>query len=642
MKHTYLIQLIISFFLSYIFTSTSIFAQAPSQSDAVMLQGFYWDSNSTTSWSKLHRISGEISGNFDIVWLPPSAFSSGGTGYMPKQWSNQNSDWGSAGQLKTLIEALKANNCRTMADVVVNHRDGKSSWVDFYEDDFGSYGKFQLTKKHICRNDEAVTKGHLSASEAGNTDTGDNFDGTRDLDHTNSYVQDAIKAYLKWMKGELKYDGWRYDMVKGFGASYIKDYNVAGNAYMSVGEYWDGNYDAVWAWIKGTGQTSTAFDFPMKYAALNNGLAGNNYSAMAWSDNGTQRPAGLIHSPQSRRYAVTFVDNHDTYRDGSKYIGDVLKANAFILSSPGIPCVFYPHWNANKAAINGMIKARKSIGLHNESVVEVQNTNGYYKAYSIGKCGEMLTYIGSSNSSWSSDAPSGGGWTLATSGSGWAMYTKLSSTSCADEHQAGLDNGSDPEPQPTFTSATITATVPTSWTNPKIHVWNSQSASEEQITKAAWPGDAMTKVEANKYTITLSEFSPTNEIGIVINNGAATSALQTIDVFATTANSCWILSSTAIAGGKYDATEDTSCQPTGLNTPKQTSISVYPNPVSDFLTIKNTEKEINQIKLLSLSGQEILSTKETILNVSNFNNGVYLLQIHFSDNSTAFSKIIKQ
>ena len=535
--------------------SFNLFSQAPSQSDAVMLQGFYWDSNATTSWQQLYKISGDISGNFDIVWLPPSAYSSGGTGYMPKQWSNQTSSWGPRYELVRLIEALKANNCRSMADIVVNHRDTKSSWIDFFQDDFGAYGSFQFTTNVICRNDEAVSKGFLSESQAGDWDTGDNFDGTRDLDHKNAYVKSAINAYMKWMKNEMNYDGWRYDMVKGFSGSYISEYNASGGAYMSVGEYWDQSYDNVWGWINATGNTCTAFDFPMKYAALNNGLAAGNYASMAWMDGTTRRPAGLAHSPQSRKYSVTFVDNHDTYRDGSKYSGNVQQANAFILSSPGIPCVFYPHWRDNKDAINAMIKARKSVGLHNESNVEVQNTDGFYKAYSVGTCGSMLTYIGPSEDTWAHDVPTGGGWAKACSGDGWAMYTNVTNTSCAAEHQTGIDNGINPNPAP-FTSVTITVEVPASWTNVKIHVWNKGVAGSPQITSAPWPGDAMTNIGSNRYTISLSGFASTTEVGIVFNNGGS---LQTIDLSTSKTESCWIVGQSATVGGKYDAEEISGC-----------------------------------------------------------------------------------
>ena len=46
--------------------------------------------------------------------------------------------------------------------------------------------------------------------------------------------------------------GWRYDLVKGYLGCYTKMYNEAGAGYMSVGEYWDGDYNKVVNWINAT------------------------------------------------------------------------------------------------------------------------------------------------------------------------------------------------------------------------------------------------------------------------------------------------------------------------------------------------------------------------------------------------------
>ena len=76
----------------------------PTESEDVMLQAFYWDSNSLTKygrtkWIDLVKDSVAIAANFDLIWLPPSATSSGGVGYIPCDMTNQSSDWG---QRKTL------------------------------------------------------------------------------------------------------------------------------------------------------------------------------------------------------------------------------------------------------------------------------------------------------------------------------------------------------------------------------------------------------------------------------------------------------------------------------------------------------------------------------------------------------------
>ena len=119
-------------------------SSVPSACPDVMLQGFYWDSNQDkyygcTRWWNLQKEAEEISSYFDLIWLPPSAMSSGGVGYHPKQYSNQNSDWGQRGELEYLIKQLHDGGTKVIADMVINHIDSKEGWCSFYDQDFWEY-----------------------------------------------------------------------------------------------------------------------------------------------------------------------------------------------------------------------------------------------------------------------------------------------------------------------------------------------------------------------------------------------------------------------------------------------------------------------------------------------------------------------
>ena len=406
-----------------------LWAQAPAESEDVMLQAFYWDSQKETGWIELEAFAPEIAPFFSVVWLPPSASAEGGgavggnnVGYHPRQWNNQTSCWGTAENLKKLIATLHEKGVKVLADIVINHRAGNTDWGNFTADDFGTYGSYQLTAEHICRNDEMNTDpgaGSWNGKATGAYDTGENWGGARDLDHTSTYVQEDCKAYLAWLKGDYGYDGWRYDFVKGFSGTYVGLYNEASQPYISVGEYWDGSYDNVAAWIEKTERQSMAFDFPMKYAALNNGLQRGQYSNMSWiEDKTTWRPAGMIHHHNYNRLAVTFVDNHDTYRDANKFTGYVDQAYAFILSSPGIPCVFWPHWRGTyRKDIEKMIQVRRTAGIHSESDVKVTAKSTYYESVAIGHNGSLITRIG-----YAAPTTVPEGYFLAADGNNWAMY----------------------------------------------------------------------------------------------------------------------------------------------------------------------------------------------------------------------------
>ncbi|MBF0957075.1 MAG: alpha-amylase, partial [Alloprevotella tannerae] len=92
----------------------ALYAQVPRHSQDIMLQGFYWNSQSLTGWTQLLPEVSDISKSFTMIWLPPSATGEGdnktgglNVGYHPQQWSNQQSCWGSPADLKRLTAAFR-------------------------------------------------------------------------------------------------------------------------------------------------------------------------------------------------------------------------------------------------------------------------------------------------------------------------------------------------------------------------------------------------------------------------------------------------------------------------------------------------------------------------------------------------------
>ena len=96
-----------------------------------------------------------------------------------------------------------------------------------------------------------------------------------------------------------------------------------------------------------------------------------------------------------------------------------IQANAFILSMPGIPCVFYPHWKTWKSEIGPMILARKAVGVHSESTVQDEGDDAGYRATVIGKNGTLIAEFGNRVSK------SQQGYTKAAYGTGYVIWTKL-------------------------------------------------------------------------------------------------------------------------------------------------------------------------------------------------------------------------
>ena len=404
----------------------------PSNYKGVMLQGFYWDSFDATKWTTLTRQADELASAFDLIWIPQSADCGGmSMGYDPLYWfpGHYNSTFGTEEELRTMIQTFKDKGLKTIGDVVVNHRKNVSNWVDFPRETYQSVN-YQLLSTDICRDDDggaaltwATNNGY---SLSANNDTGEGWSGMRDLDHKSENVQNNVKAYVKMLVDDLGYAGFRYDMVKGYSASYTKMYNEYANPEFCIGEYWDGTNKII-NWIDGTGKTSAAFDFQFRYTVRN---AANNSD---WAKLGQQNEGNWplvsndVNSGSYRTWAVTFVENHDTERranaEQDPLKKDTLAANAYLLAMPGTPCVFMTHWLAYKNDIKSMIAVRKAAGVTNTSgYANLRNNKNYYAvAINSGSPTDYLMQcvVGSDLTTY---VPSASQWTKVLEGYHYAYY----------------------------------------------------------------------------------------------------------------------------------------------------------------------------------------------------------------------------
>lgn len=387
MKKNFILSLVVT-----VVSAVSAFAGNgwPANYGGVMLQGFYWDSFTDSKWATLTDRADELSKYFDLIWIPNAgtvtsnpAYESTTTamGYSPVYYLKMNTIFGTEAELRTMINTYKAKGTGIIEDVVINHKNGETGWCDFANESVTGQNTrktYTLTWDNtnysgICNTDEANKSGSGSGAEGkitGAADTGDDFDGCRDLDHTNATVQQNLITYQDYLLNELGFAGFRLDMVKGYSGIYTKMYNNAVNPTYSVGEYWDSK-DNITNWIKTTDYTSAAFDFPL-HNVLQEVFDNNNWSAL--SDKSFTADVNM------NRYSVTFVDNHDTFRsDENKVNNSWSAANSFILAMPGTPCIFLPHYTADPTHIQAMITARKACGVNNQSEIlqQYQYNNGY-------------------------------------------------------------------------------------------------------------------------------------------------------------------------------------------------------------------------------------------------------------------------
>ncbi len=496
----------------------------PANYGGVMLQGFSWDSFSESQWSILEKQAGDFGGVFDLIWVPQSGKcleSYQTMGYTPYYYFNQNSSFGTESELRSMISTFKKYNVGTIADVVINHHNSDGWWGFPAETYKGKTYQFKTTD--IVANDDgggAATQAKKDGVQLSNhNDDGTDWGGMRDLDHQSSNVQTIVKAYENFLLNDLGYAGFRYDMVKGFAGSHVKDYNTAANVTYSVGECWDGN-NTIMNWINATEKTSAAFDFQFKYN-VRDAQSGNDWNKLNSTNN-------LIHDTNYRQYAVTFVENHDTQvrADGSSndpVRKDTLAVNAYMLAMPGTPCVFFPHYKAYKKEIKNMILARKAAGINNQSSYIFTNTgnNTYTKVMTDEK---LLAIIGSPNVT---VTPNASEWQLVLSGNKYKYYlSKSLNTVWADQPNGVYKDAFSVKLNTITSSANAKIVYTTDGSNPTAS--SKQLKDGETLTISSTTtlkagllvGSTVSNIITRNYTIDTTVFEPYN-IKVYVNTDKA-------------------------------------------------------------------------------------------------------------------------
>lgn len=515
----------------------------PEKYSGVMLQGFYWDSFKETKWTTLEKQAAELGNYFSLVWLPQSGNCGDGKsmGYNPLYYWNQNSSFGTEAELRSLIKTFNANGIGTIADVVVNHRGTMTNWVDFPAETYNGV-TYQMLPTDICADDDGgETKNWASKNGyqlSANNDTGEGWSGMRDLDHKSANVQKCVKAYTKYLVDDLGYTGFRYDMVKGFSASYVADYNNHAGVQFSVGENF-GNVEEAKRWIDGAKYNGTrmsaAFDFQFHYT-LAKAVKEKNWTYL------NDKAYHLVSSgSEYNRYAVTFVENHDTqYRSpsetGSEAISsDIRACNAYLLAMPGTPCVFLKHWIDYKKDIKMMIEARKLAGITNTSTYTNMRQERGLSAIAVRGEGNkmLLAVVGPDAATYTPTAA----FRKLCEGEGYVYYVNSSvDTSGWDAIVKRIEAESVEEPEAPFEDRDVTIYVstklPAGWSSGSVNYWVwSYTDGSNLCSNKNWPGDKVTQTKTVDGTEwfyrTYSVTKANHPINIVLSSGSGTP--QTVD-----------------------------------------------------------------------------------------------------------------
>lgn len=340
----------------------------------ILLQGFHWESHKTNWFTMLQSFVGDIKAlGFTYVWIPPFSKSADKQGYLPNAWFDFNSEYGTNDELKRLAQTLTENKIGLMADMVLNHRVGNTNWTDFTQPVLGL---------------DAITEDDECGIGQGQQDTGAPYSAARDLDHSNKEVREAIIYWIQKIKQELGVTGLRFDFAKGFARQYLTEYINRTQPALSVAEYWiDYNVNDpekgrshYFDWLTEANDKLMAFDFPTKML-LQEAVRNGDYSRLALKT-GVNNAAGVIGIAPGR--SVTFIDNHDTgpsMGEGQNYspfpAEHVMQGMAYILTHPGIPCLYWPHvfmWGLQNEVAE-IIKIRQYTNIQSRSQLVIHQAN---------------------------------------------------------------------------------------------------------------------------------------------------------------------------------------------------------------------------------------------------------------------------
>ncbi|RMZ82365.1 hypothetical protein DV737_g2107, partial [Chaetothyriales sp. CBS 132003] len=365
----------------------------PTPENFTMLQAFEWyvpDDNK--HWQRLTKaLPGLRATGIDNLWIPPAckASSPSGNGYDIYDLydlgefdakGSKGTKWGTKAELLELAHKAKELGIGIYFDAVLNHKaaadhtekcrvvkvnpDNRSEtisdvfeiegWLGF---DFAARGDKYSSQKyhwyHFSATDYDAASGQTAIykilgdnknfatdvdSEKGNFD----YLMFADLDYAHPEVQDDVKNWGLWVAKELNLRGFRFDAIKHYSESFLRDFvhnldQDAAEGWFLVGEFWKTSLPGLTEYLSKMDHQFSLFDAPLV----------ENFHRISTGDGADLRQVFDNTLTQAEPYnSVSLVMNHDT-QPGQALQLDVAEwfvplAYAFILlRQSGYPCLFY-------------------------------------------------------------------------------------------------------------------------------------------------------------------------------------------------------------------------------------------------------------------------------------------------------------
>ncbi|CRL19393.1 Glycosyl hydrolase, family 13, catalytic domain [Penicillium camemberti] len=267
--------------------------------------------------SKLDYIKGM---GFDAIWITPVIANAPGGyhGYWAQDLYSINENYGTADDLKSLVDAAHEKGIYVMADVVANHMGGPIS-------DNKPEPLNQESAYH-----SACTIDYSSQDSVENCRIADDLP---DVNTQSTEIRELFQTWVKWLVTEYGFDGLRIDTVKHVEKDFWSAFSSAAGVY-TIGEVWDGDPTYLAGYANDMdGLLNYAVYYPVNNFYQQKGSSQDIVDMHDKIDSAFPDPSAL----------GTFIDNHDNARWLSVKNDKSLLANAlaYVILARGIPIVYY-------------------------------------------------------------------------------------------------------------------------------------------------------------------------------------------------------------------------------------------------------------------------------------------------------------
>ncbi len=396
--------------------------------NSVIMQAFYWEMQQgdyaikypeeNNLWVLLAQRAEELA-NLGItsIWLPPANKGKAGrhdVGYGTydlwdlgefEQQGTVRTKYGTKKELEEAIEVLHQQGIDILYDAVLNHRLGadESEIVELKSGELAEvWTKFNFSRDKysdfewdwncfdgVDWNQRTRRAGkYLFANKEWDGSYGEDYIMGADIDYQNSEVREEVKSWGEWIVNEMGFDGFRLDASKHVDNDFVAEFisylqQITDKDLSFIGESWEEDATSLVNYLKQVDDEQLqVFDFPLRnaFTKLRDGKLD-----LRWFGG-----AGLVNQSGYEDRAVTFVDNHDTDRDGENKSISKRKQQAYayiLMRAEGVPCIYwkdYYIWGM-KEDLDKLIAARQKFayGPSYESSSNDRNTYSYIRAGSL-------------------------------------------------------------------------------------------------------------------------------------------------------------------------------------------------------------------------------------------------------------------